>query len=104
MDVVNRLYYWTDHLLAWAIFALWVWAFFDCLVRRFDAFRAVDKLTKPAWLAILALGALFGTLTAAPFSYAANPTGIIALVATVAAGVYLVDVRPAVREISGGTR
>lgn len=102
MDVISGLYYWTDHILAWGLFALWVWAFFDCLTRRVDAFRAADKLTKPAWLAILALGALFGTLTSAPFNYTANPTGIIALVATAAAGVYLVDVRPAVRELGSG--
>ena len=103
MHVVNLLYYWTDHVLAWGMLALWVWAFGDCLTRKAAAFPAVDKLTKPAWLAIIAIAALLGTLTATPFDYAASPMQIIALVATVVAAVYLADVRPAVREITGGS-
>ena len=103
MHVVNLLYYWTDHVLAWGMFAMWVWAFGDCLTRKAAAFPAVDKLTKPAWLAIIAISTLLGTLTATPFDYAATPMSIIALVATVVAAVYLADVRPAVREITGGS-
>lgn len=99
--VVVLLYYWTDHVLSWGLFALWLWALADCLTRKGQAFPAVDKLTKPAWLGILAFATLLGTLTAQPFGNAA-PMGILQLIATVAAAVYLADVRPAVREISGG--
>ena len=71
-----------------------VWALVDCITRPANAFEAAGKLTKPAWLAItgiaLALGLLF------------NPLGLFGLVAIVASIVYLVDVRPAVKEIQGG--
>lgn len=56
-----------------------------------DAFPAVDKLTKPVWLAILA-GAL---LVIAVF----GPIGILGIIGVVAVCVYLVDVRPRVDEV-----
>ena len=77
-----------------AVLVLHVWALVDCVVRPANAFEAAGKLTKPAWLAItgiaLALGLLF------------SPLGLFGLVAIVASIVYLVDVRPAVKEIQGG--
>ena len=95
--MVDELYHYTDWILFWGLLALRVWALVDCLTRKVAAFPAVDKLTKPAWLAILVLGALFGVL-------AFDPLGIFSLISVVIAAVYLADVRPAVREISGGTR
>ena len=63
-------------------------------VRRSDAFVAASKLTKPAWLAITGVSTVvllfFGVISF---------FGIPAIVALL---VYLVDVRPAVREVSGG--
>ena len=97
VDVINELYNWTDQVLFWGLLILRVWAFVDCLTRKVAAFPAVDKLTKPAWLAMLFFGALFGSLVAPA------PTGPISLISVVIAAVYLADVRPAVREISGGT-
>jgi hypothetical protein len=95
--VVAKLYQYTDWILFWGLLALRVWALADCLTRKVAAFPAVDKLTKPAWLAMLVLGALFSVL-------AFDPLGIFSLISVVIAAVYLADVRPAVREISGGTR
>lgn len=103
VQIVFDLKYWTDHVVCWGLFALWVWALLDCVLRRAAAFPACDKLTKPAWLTILVLSGLIGTLTVQPFSYWANPTQIVGLVATVVAGVYLADVRPAVKEIRGNS-
>ena len=94
---INELYFWTDQVLFWGLLALRVWALFDCLTRKVAAFPAVDKLTKPAWVAMLFFGALFGSLIAPA------PTGPISLITAVIAAVYLADVRPAVREVSGGT-
>jgi hypothetical protein len=74
------------------------WAFVDCLTRKAAAFPAVDKLTKPAWVAMLLIAGLFGSWISPA------PTGPISLISAVIAAVYLADVRPAVREISGGTR
>jgi hypothetical protein len=98
MNIVNELYYWTDQVLMWALIALRAWAFIDCLTRKAAAFPAVDKLTKPAWVAMLLIAGLFGSWISPA------PTGPLSLISTVVAAVYLADVRPAVREVSGGTR
>jgi hypothetical protein len=98
---VSDLYYWTDHALFYAFIALRAWAFVDCLGRKAAAFPAVDKLTKPAWLAILLISGALGTLLGEPTG-PSNVAGVFSLVSLVVAGVYLADVRPAVREISGG--
>ena len=93
MRVVNDLYYYTDRALFFGLAALRLWALLDCLTRKTAAFPAVDKLTKPAWLAILLISGLLG-------QFASPPLWPISLVSTVAAAVYLADVRPAVREIT----
>lgn len=95
MAVLDLVYYWTEQVLFWGLTALRVWAVVDCATRKAAAFPAVDKLTKPAWLAILVVSGLFGT-------YVLPPIGMISLISVVVAAVYLADVRPAVREISGG--
>jgi hypothetical protein len=97
VSLVDQLYHWTDVVLTWGIRAMLAWAFVDCLLRKAAAFPAADKLTKPAWLAILALVGVLGSLVG-------PPAGIISLVCITVASVYLADVRPAVREISGDQR
>ena len=96
MHTLDNLYYYTYWVLRWGLAALSAWALFDCLTRKAAAFPAVDKLTKPAWVAILLVSGVFGSLLV-PI-----PTGPISLIAAIVASVYLADVRPAVREISGG--
>jgi Protein of unknown function (DUF2516) len=95
VNVVDNLYYWTDNVLFWGLVALRTWAIIDCLTRKAAAFPAVDKLTKPSWIAILVIGGLLG-------SWLSPPLGPISLISVIASAVYLVDVRPAVREITGG--
>jgi hypothetical protein len=95
VNVVADLQYWTDLVLFYALAVLRLWALLDCLVRKPAAFPAVDKLTKPAWLAILLISGLLGT-------FASPPAFPISLISVVVSAVYLADVRPAVREISGG--
>lgn len=101
MQIVDSLYYWTDHVLWGGLIALRVWALVDCLTRKAAAFPAVDKLTKPAWVAILLIAGLLGTFFGNP-NYPSTVLGIFSLVSAVVAAVYLADVRPAVREISDG--
>lgn len=96
VHIIDALYYWTDWILFWGLTALRVWALADCLTRKVAAFPAVDKLTKAAWAAMLLLGAVFGSLLS-PY----NPISIFSLISVVIAAVYLADVRPAVREVSG---
>jgi hypothetical protein len=96
VQIVDSLYVWTNWILYWGLLALRLWALVDCLTRKVAAFPAVGKLTKPAWAAMLTLGALFSLIST-------DPIGIFSLISVVLAAVYLADVRPAVREISGGT-
>ena len=56
---------------------------------------AAGKQTKQRWLIILGVAAAIG------FVSLLNPLNIFNLIAFVAAAVYLVDVRPALRQITG---
>jgi hypothetical protein len=67
-----------------------VWALVDSVTRPGPAYPAAGKLTKPVWVGILAAAVLLGGI---------NVFGLFNLLGTVAAIVYLVDVRPAVREL-----
>ncbi len=96
MQTLNDLYFWTDTVLFWGLVALRAWAVVDCATRKAAAFPAVDKMTKPAWLAILVFSGLFGSL-----NVLGSQIGPISLISVIVASVYLADVRPAVREISG---
>jgi len=75
-----------------------LWALADSVTRPAAAFPAAGKLTKPAWVAILAVALLLTLLSGASFM------GLLSIVGTIAAIVYLVDVRPAVRELNQGGR
>ncbi len=81
-------------LLRWGVLALSLWALVDALVRPATGFVAAGKLTKPGWVAITALAALL--------LYWQGPMSFLGLPAVIAAIVYLVDVRPAVRGLRRG--
>ena len=77
-----------------AVVAATVYAFVHAAMQSPDAYPAADKLTKPVWLVILGVGGLLALVL-----------GIIGtVIAAVAAGVYLVDVRPKLLEIQGKSR
>lgn len=77
------------------LFAMMVWALVDCARTRADAFAAAGKRTKQFWLLLTGGAALLG------FLFMFSPFNIFNVVAIVAAGVYLADVRPAVRSVQG---
>jgi hypothetical protein len=81
-------------LVQLACLAVAAWSLIDCAIRPTAAFVAAGKLTKPAWLGITA-AALFAL-------WLFRPLSLFGIAAIVAAIVYLVDVRPAVREVQGG--
>lgn len=86
----NELLYW----VSWGLLLFSLFAFVDAAIRREDAYRAADKQTKPFWLILL------GIATAANlFLSVMSFIPIIGLIATI---VYMVDVRPALRQVSGG--
>ncbi len=79
-----------------------VFALVDAARHRPDAFVAAGKQTKQRWLIILGVAAAIGFIS---FNGAIlSPLNILNLIAFVAAAVYLVDVRPALRQVSGKGR
>lgn len=90
------LLFWVFNL---AIFALSVWALVDCAVRPPRAFPSAGKRTRGFWLAITGVAAVVAFLSL-PLGVVPFPM-LLGLVAAVAAIVYLVDVRPAVKPYSG---
>jgi Protein of unknown function (DUF2516) len=81
-------------IMGWVSIALLVvklWALVDATIRPAAAFPAADKLTKPAWLWILGLAFVADLVL---------PNMFLLLAGTVAAFVYLLDVRPAVAALT----
>ena len=86
---------WLLFILYVASQALTAWAFADALIRPAAGYVAAGKLTKPGWVAITGLAVLIIFWTKTPMS-------LLGLPAVIAASVYLVDVRPAVRGLPRG--
>jgi uncharacterized protein DUF2516 len=80
--------------LYYGALALTAYALVDALVRPAAGYVAAGKLTKPAWGAITALAVLV--------IFWQGPMSFLGLPALIAAVVYLVDVRPAVRGLRRG--
>ncbi|WP_019549747.1 DUF2516 family protein [Streptomyces sulphureus] len=81
-------------LISLVVLGIGIFAFVDAVMRREDAYRAADKQTKRFWLIILGLVVVVNLL---PFGLILFQ--IIGLIATI---VYLVDVRPALKQVMGG--
>ena len=77
-------------LIGLAMLAVKVWALIDAAIRPERAYVAADKGKKVYWVVGLALAVLLGGV------------GILGIAGLVGAIVYLVDVRPAIRETKGG--
>jgi 4-amino-4-deoxy-L-arabinose transferase-like glycosyltransferase len=78
----------------WMVTAVTIYAFVHAAMQRTDAYAAAEKLTKPVWLVILGVAGLLSLFL--------GVTGVA--IAAVAAGVYLVDVRPKLLEVQGKSR
>ena len=76
------------------LFAVKAFAFVDALGRPEKVFPAADKQTKKFWLLILGL-----FLVAHMLFW--HPVSLLNLIGTVAALVYVLDVRPTVRSLTG---
>ena len=82
-------------VVALVVMAVKIFALVTALMFSPEHYRAADKLTKQAWVAILGLGVVAAILM--PYS----PLGLLNLAFLIAAFVYLADVRPA---LAGLTR
>ncbi|MGH3354386.1 MAG: DUF2516 family protein [Nocardioidaceae bacterium] len=80
-------------VVAFVLFAVKAFAFVDALSRPDQVFPAADKQTKKFWLLILGL-----FLVANMIDW--HPIGLINLIGTIAALVYVLDVRPTVRSLT----
>jgi hypothetical protein len=81
----------------WVLLVLKLVALLDAAFRPRAVFIAADKLTKPGWVLILAAFTLSQIFQGGWLSF-------FGLIGIVAAGVYLVDARPALRAASGRGR
>jgi hypothetical protein len=77
-----------------ALLAVKIYAFINALRYSDEAYRAAGKLNKLAWTIILGLG------VAAQVVLAGSPLNLINLAMTVAALVYLADVKPALSSLT----
>lgn len=75
------------------VLAIQIWALSDCARKGEQLFPAADKRTKGFWLA---------WTIGAPVVYLLVP--VISFFAVIPSIVYLVDVRPALREVQSGGR
>jgi hypothetical protein len=72
-------------------------ALIHCVTQRGDGFQAIGTLPKGAWLAILAVCFLLTFL-----GVGGGATGIFGLIGIAAALIYLLDVRPGLRDLTDG--
>lgn len=70
----------------------------DALRHRADLFPAVGRLSKAAWLGILGVAFLVSIVSLFNALFFLNVIGVVA------AGIYLADIRPKIKQISGGGR
>lgn len=80
-------------LAFYALMGVKVWAFIDAITRPAAAYVAAGKLTKQGWLLILGL-------TVATSLLWSSPMELFSIVGTVAAFVYLLDVKPALASVT----
>ena len=72
-------------------------ALIHCVTQRGDGFQAIGTLPKGAWLAILAVCFVLTFL-----GVGGGATGIFGLIGVAAALIYLLDVRPGLKDLTDG--
>lgn len=86
---------WLQLLLTLGGMGLMGYAFIDALRVRPQAFVGAGKQNKKIWLAILGIALAVNVAVL-------NVLSIFGLAGVIAAAVYVLDVRPAVRQVGGG--
>ena len=76
-------------VVAFVLLVVKIFAFVNSLMHSNEEYEAAGKLTKTAWTLILGLGVVVQLLLG-------GPLGLLNIVFTIAAFVYLADVRPAI--------
>ena len=86
---------WIDQILLLVMLVVELVAFVNCLTQRAEAFPVVGNIPKGGWL-LLTGGALFFTF------FVGLLFPLIAMIAVACALVYLLDLRPALRDAVDG--
>ncbi|QIK82490.1 DUF2516 family protein [Sanguibacter sp. HDW7] len=93
--MISDLQYLVVLVLAIGAFAIEVFALVEAIRTPAQAFKNAGKLSREVWLTIVGVGAAVGFL-ALPFPGFISPMNFLAIIAAVAAIIFVVDVRPAV--------
>lgn len=91
---------WINLFVTIALVVVEVVALINCLSQRADAFPVVGSLSKNAWTGILLAAVLVTAICGLVF---AQTISIFAFAAITAAAIYLLDVRPALRDATNGS-
>ncbi|MGI8664429.1 MAG: DUF2516 family protein [Jatrophihabitans sp.] len=97
MQTINHIEDWLMFVLLLGVLALQIWGLADCVSRKAPAFPAAGKLTKATWILLNALALVLVLIVH-------DVTNLLSYISIILSSVYLADVRPAVREISGPSR
>lgn len=100
MDILGPVQFVVLLILGVGSLCLTGFAAFDALRRKSALFPHVGRLTKPVWLGILAAAFLISIVSLA----SPSTLGILNVIGVIAAGIYLAEVRPKLRQIDGGGR
>ena len=98
MNLVGSVQAFVLLLLGIGSLVLTGWAFVDVLRRPGTLFPHAGRLSKGAWLGIL--GAAFAISIVSFASFAT--LGILNVIGVIAAGIYLADLRPKLKQLGGG--
>lgn len=91
MDTLFTIQSWAMLALGVVLLAVEVFALIEAVRGQSVMYQAHGKLTKPIWIGITAVAVLLG------FISVTGPVGLPGIIAIVAAGIFLADVRPVVR-------
>lgn len=92
--------YWIMTAVAVIVLAIDAWALLNAVRFRGEAYTAADKRTKGFWVALTAVATLLGVLGLPLLG--GSSLSIFSIIGVTAAGVFLADVLPALRRITGG--
>ncbi|GAA4975089.1 hypothetical protein HD597_009392 [Nonomuraea thailandensis] len=112
MDMINGVFNLLFLVLAVAILGMSIYALAHALRVPANAFVSAGKLQKNLWLLILGLATLFSAAGALSYfqafmvvggaQFIGIGLGLFSIAAVIAATIYVVDVKPAVKGMGGG--
>jgi hypothetical protein len=91
--------YWITQIIGYAAVLPGIFAIVHSALQRADAFTAAGKLTKPGWVGIN----VGGTVCCLIFGFGSS-FFMLWIAGLVAVLVYIVDVRPKLVEVQGGSK